>query len=214
MKASTFMAAALAGAGTPALTRSVIGAVPAHGGRLVAITPQLPDGSFGTADKDALTFVLSDIGNAVARLYGLVHALPEELCAVLPANNKALPAINGDASRERPVAATSNVARNGGVAIAYLDVDYRKRLDPAAIVTGLRFAGAWSMFGACLDRNTRCGLRRFIRSFGIVQSASLQLISLHVAWSVRSTAAAPATSCAFRGIRPLGPGCTTARTAR
>src|SRR3546814_13574806 len=37
------------------------------------------------------------------------------------------------------------------------------------------------MFGACLDRNTRCGLRRFIRSFGIVQSASLQLISLHVA---------------------------------
>src|SRR3546814_6096664 len=82
MKASTFMAAALAGAGTPALTRSVIGAVPAHGGRLVAITPQLPDGSFGTADKDALTFVLGDIGNAVARLYGLVHALPEELCAV------------------------------------------------------------------------------------------------------------------------------------
>src|SRR3546814_16287983 len=88
MKASTFMGAALAGAGTPAVTRSVIGAVPGHGGRSVGITPQLPDGSFGTADKDALTFVLSDIGNAVARLYGLVHALPEELCAVLPANNK------------------------------------------------------------------------------------------------------------------------------
>ena len=37
------------------------------------------------------------------------------------------------------------------------------------------------MSGACSDRNTRCGLRRFIRSFGIVQSASLKLISLHVA---------------------------------
>src|SRR3546814_6786722 len=37
------------------------------------------------------------------------------------------------------------------------------------------------MSGACSDRNTRCGLRRFIRSFGIVQSALLQLISLHVA---------------------------------
>ena len=37
------------------------------------------------------------------------------------------------------------------------------------------------MSGACSDRNTRCGLRRFIRSFGIVQSASLQLISLYVA---------------------------------
>ncbi len=31
------------------------------------------------------------------------------------------------------------------------------------------------------DRKTRCGLRRFIRSFGIVQSAALKLISLQVA---------------------------------
>src|SRR5690625_2166361 len=34
---------------------------------------------------------------------------------------------------------------------------------------------------ACWDRNTRCGLRRFIRSFGIVHNASLKLISLQVA---------------------------------
>jgi len=143
MKASIFMAAALAGAGTLALAGSVIGTVPAHGGRLGAISPQLPDGSLSTAEKDALTFdVLSDIGNAVARLYGLVYALPEELCAVLRPNNKALPAINGGESRERPVPATSNIARNGGVALAYLDVDYRKRLDPAAIVAGQRLAGA------------------------------------------------------------------------
>jgi hypothetical protein len=143
MKASIFIAAALAGAGTLALAGSVIGTVPAHGGRLGAISPQLPDGSLSTAEKDALTFdVLSDIGNAVARLYGLVYALPEELCAVLRPNNKALPAINGGESRERPVPATSNIARNGGVALAYLDVDYRKCLDPAAIVAGLRLADA------------------------------------------------------------------------
>jgi hypothetical protein len=143
MKASIFMAAALAGAGTRALAGSVTGTVPAHGGRLVAIFPQLPDGSLSTAEKDALTFnVLSDIGNTVARLYGLVCALPGELCAVLPANNKALPAINGGESRERPVPATSNIARNGRIAIAYLVVNYRKRLDPAAIVAGQRFAGA------------------------------------------------------------------------
>jgi hypothetical protein len=143
MKASIFMAADLAGAGTPALARSVIGTVPAHGDRLVAISPQLPDGSLSTAEKDALTFdVLSDIGNAVARLCGLIYALPEELCAVLRSNNKALPAINGDESREHPVPSTNNTARNGRVALAYLDVDYRKRLDPEAIVAGLRFAGA------------------------------------------------------------------------
>jgi hypothetical protein len=32
------------------------------------------------------------------------------------------------------------------------------------------------------DLEKRTGLRRFIRSFGIVQSASLKLISLHVAF--------------------------------
>src|SRR3546814_15267378 len=83
MKASIFMAAALAGAGMPALAGSVIGTVPAHGRRRVAISPQLPDGSFSTADKDALTFdVLNDIGNAAARLYGPVYALPEALRSV------------------------------------------------------------------------------------------------------------------------------------
>jgi len=41
MKASIFMVAALAGAGTPTLVESVIGTVLAHGGRLVAISPQL-----------------------------------------------------------------------------------------------------------------------------------------------------------------------------
>ena len=62
MKASIFMVAALAGAGTPALTESVIGAVLAHGGRLVAISPQLPDGSLSAAEKNAPTFdVLRDM---------------------------------------------------------------------------------------------------------------------------------------------------------
>ncbi len=113
-----------------------------YGGRLVAISPQLPDGSRSTAEKNVLTFdVLSDIGNAVARLYGLVYAPPEELRAVLRSNNKALPAINGDESWELPVPATYVIPRNGRVALADLDVDYRKRLDPEAIVAGLCFAG-------------------------------------------------------------------------
>src|SRR3546814_19489529 len=95
---------------------------------------------------------ISDWSSDVCSSDLLVHALPEELCAVLPANNTALPAINGDASRERPVAATSNVARNGGVALALLDVDYRKRTDPAALVPGLRFDGACARLCGCLGR--------------------------------------------------------------
>jgi peroxiredoxin len=111
----------------------------ALGARLVAISPQLPDGSLSTAESNELTFaVLSDVGNRVARTFGLVWSLPEELRAALRSNNKALPGINGDDSWELPVPATYVVARDGGVALAAIDVDYRNRLEPDAILTTLR----------------------------------------------------------------------------
>ena len=109
------------------------------GARLVAISPQLPDGSLTTAEKNALTFrVLSDIGNAVARRFGLVYALPEELREALRANGKALPGINGDESWELPVPATYVLAPDGRVMLAHVDVDYRRRLPPEAILAVLR----------------------------------------------------------------------------
>lgn len=113
------------------------------GGQLVAVSPQLPDGSLSTAEKNALTFeVLSDFGNEVARSYGLVYSLPEELREVLRANGKALRAINGDDNWELPVPATYVIAKNGRVTLAFLDADYRKRLEPEVILASLRVAGA------------------------------------------------------------------------
>jgi peroxiredoxin len=109
------------------------------GARLVAISPQLPDGSLSTAAANELTFdVLSDVGNTVARHFGLVWSLPEELRAALRSNNKALPGINGDDSWELPVPATYVIARDGRVALAAIDVDYRNRLEPEAILAALR----------------------------------------------------------------------------
>jgi peroxiredoxin len=109
------------------------------GGRLVAISPQLPDNSLDTVNKNTLTFdVLSDVGNKVARQYGLVYALPEEIRAALRSNNKPLPSINGDESWELPVPATFVVAGDQHVALAYIEVDYRKRLEPEALLTCLK----------------------------------------------------------------------------
>ena len=109
------------------------------GGRLVAISPQLPDNSLDTVNKNALTFdVLSDVGNKVARQYGLVYALPEEIRAALRSNNKSLPSINGDESWELPVPATFVVASDQHVALAHIEVDYRKRLEPEALLTCLK----------------------------------------------------------------------------
>ena len=111
----------------------------ALGACLVAISPQLPDQSLSTAQADELSFhVLSDAGNQTARRFGLVYALPEELRAALRSNDKALPVINGDESWELPVPATYVIARDGRIALAYIDVDYRKRLGLEAILEALR----------------------------------------------------------------------------
>jgi peroxiredoxin len=119
--------------------QSVLPQISASGARLVAISPQLPDNSLDTANKNALTFdVLSDVRNEVARSYGLVYSLPEEVRAALRSNNKALPSINGDQSWELPVPATYVIARDQHVALAYIEVDYRKRLEPEALLTCLK----------------------------------------------------------------------------
>ena len=119
--------------------QSVLPQISASGARLVAISPQLPDNSLDTANKNALTFdILSDVRNEVARGYGLVYSLPEEIRAALRSNNKALPSINGDQSWELPVPATYVIARDQHVALAYIEVDYRKRLEPEALLTCLK----------------------------------------------------------------------------
>ncbi|MGN6099200.1 MAG: peroxiredoxin-like family protein [Bosea sp. (in: a-proteobacteria)] len=121
--------------------QAVLPQVMALGARLVAVSPQLPDNSLGTAEKNALTFdVLSDVGNAVAKRYGLVYALPPELREALRSNDKALSRINGDESWELPVPATYVIGEGGRVMLASLHIDYRTRLDPAAILAALRTA--------------------------------------------------------------------------
>lgn len=119
--------------------QAVLPQMAALGASLVAISPQLPDQSLSTAQADELTFhVLSDVGNQAARRFGLVYALPEELRAALRSNNKALPGINGNETWELPVPATYVIARDGRIVLAYIEVDYRKRLEPEAILEALR----------------------------------------------------------------------------
>jgi peroxiredoxin len=117
--------------------------IAALGGQIIAISPQLPDGSLSVAEKNALEFdVLSDVGNVVGRSFGLVYALPEELRAAMRLNDKALPRINGDDRWELPLTATFVIAQDRRVALAYVDVDYRLRLAPEDIVAGLRSLAA------------------------------------------------------------------------
>jgi peroxiredoxin len=108
------------------------------GARIVAISPQLPDESLSMAEKHELAFpVLSDVGNHVARQYGLVFTVSEHLRPMYAGFGIDLPKNNGDDSFELPVPATFVVDCDGIVRDAFVDPDYKKRMDPERIIEAL-----------------------------------------------------------------------------
>ena len=108
------------------------------GAQLVAISPQTPDESLSTAEKNELTFaVLSDAGSATAKAYGIAFDLADELRPIYARFGHALPDKNGDDSWVLPIPATYVVDTNGVIVLAFVDVNYRNRLEPAEIVAAL-----------------------------------------------------------------------------
>lgn len=109
------------------------------GGRLVAVSPQTPDNSLSTAEKLELSFaVLSDAGNTVARTYGLVFRLAEELRPVYAGWGLDLPSANGDETLELPLPATFVIGTDGVVRWRFVDADYTKRAEPDDVIAALR----------------------------------------------------------------------------
>ena len=106
----------------------------------MAISPQNPDNSLSTAEKNNLSFeVLSDLGNEVARRFGLVFQVGEPVRTIYAGRfGIDLARSNGDNSWELPIPGTFVVARNGTIRLAHVDVDYTTRLEPSEIVESLR----------------------------------------------------------------------------
>ena len=114
--------------------------IAAAGASLVAISPELPDHTLTTAQKNALAFeVLSDRGNTVARQFGLVFQFSPELRDLYKNGFKNdLAARNGMETYELPIPGTFIISRDGIIRLAFVDADYTKRLEPADIVQTLR----------------------------------------------------------------------------
>ena len=112
----------------------------AEGAKLIAVSPQTPNASLSTTEKDELTFtVLSDVGNKVARDYGLVFTLPESLHGMYGnPDGINLEKDNGDKSFELPVPATYVIAKDGRVAYAFAHADYTKRAEPDEVLAALK----------------------------------------------------------------------------
>jgi len=110
----------------------------ASGANLLALTPELPDASVSTSEKNDLEFeVLSDIGNKVAKDYGIVFKLTDDVAKVYNASF-GLNDHNGDTSNELPLAATYIINEEGKIDYAYLNTDYRNRAEPSEITAFLK----------------------------------------------------------------------------
>ena len=112
--------------------------VTARGGTLVAISPQTPDNSLSTAEKNELAFtVLSDSTLSAARGFGVLFDMPAELVALYQGVGHDLPVQNGNGQWALPVPATYVIGTDGVVRYAHVDADYRNRAEPADVLAVL-----------------------------------------------------------------------------
>jgi len=109
------------------------------GARLVAISGETPDNSLSVEEKNALSFaVLSDQGYTVARSFGIVYDLPEELIALFEDYGMDLPEYYGTEIAQLPLSATYVVSKEGVITYAFLEADYKVRAEPADVVAAVR----------------------------------------------------------------------------
>ena len=116
--------------------QEILPEIKAAGASLVAISPEKPDDTLSTAEKNALAFeVLSDVGQKVGRAFGLVYQFTEELRSAYRGFGRDIPAHNGTPGEwALPVSATYVIDQNGTIIYAYTDVDYRDRADPGDVL--------------------------------------------------------------------------------
>ena len=103
---------------------------------VLTISPQLPEFAEAWVEEDGIVFpVLTDLGNRVARQYGLVFRLPDDLQAVYTQGmNIDLERYNGDDSWELAMPATYVVARSGMITHSWVDPDYTVRPEPSEVL--------------------------------------------------------------------------------
>ena len=107
------------------------------GATLIALSPELPDKSLTTIEKNHLPFtVLSDMDNDVARKYDLVFKL-DTATATRYENGFGLSQYNGNNKAELPIPATYIIDQEGIVRYAFVNPDYKKRANPEEVLMQL-----------------------------------------------------------------------------
>ena len=112
----------------------------ALGAQLVAISPQVPDGSLSKNEISEMDFiVLSDQNAKVAAEYGVAWEVPEFVLNHMKVDRQLdLESINNGNGSVLPIPATFVIGTDGVVSWRYVDVDYRTRSEPEDIIEALK----------------------------------------------------------------------------
>lgn len=103
--------------------------------KLLAISPQTPDNSLSTVEKNNLTFeVLSDVGNVVAKQFKLVYTVPDYLNDLYKSYGVDFQFFNGKGKIEMPMPATYVVDKKGIIHQYFVSTYSYERLDPKEII--------------------------------------------------------------------------------
>jgi peroxiredoxin len=109
------------------------------GAALVAVSPQVPDGSLELIDEHELTFeVLSDAKSRIASNYGIVFALAAADRELFLEVGNDLATTDDDESWVLPAPATFVIAGSGTIRYVRVDPDYTNRVEPAELIDALR----------------------------------------------------------------------------
>ncbi|EDM45108.1 Redoxin [unidentified eubacterium SCB49] len=112
----------------------------ALGATLVAISPEVPDGSMTENEMSTMEFtVLSDQDAKVASQYGVSWEVPEFLMDHMRVDrNLDLKKINNGNATILPIPATFILDNDGLIKWSYVNVDYRTRSEPDEIIEALK----------------------------------------------------------------------------
>lgn len=109
------------------------------GANLVTISPETPDNSLSTSEKNELSFeVLSDIDNLLAKQIGLVFKLPREIQSIYDKFGIDVAKHNNNDKFELPVPATFVLDKNGVVVYRFVNEDYTKRAEISEVIGALQ----------------------------------------------------------------------------
>ncbi|WP_405415501.1 peroxiredoxin-like family protein [Maribacter sp. Asnod1-A12] len=110
------------------------------GATLIAISPQVPDGSLTKTEISKMDFtVLSDQNAKVAMAYGVAWEVPEFLMEHMRVDRGLdLEIINNGNANILPIPATFILNTDGIVTWNYVNVDYRTRSEPDEIIEVLK----------------------------------------------------------------------------